>query len=87
MDLSTVTKLESLEDQRIEGPLPPLRHADHMVGQWLLFHLPKSKAAELKELAGHTDGSYYISSYDACMACIWRVLSRHGANLFKPDLQ
>jgi hypothetical protein len=48
-------------------------------------HLPKSKAAELKKIARPEDGSYWISSYDAYMAYIWRLLSKHRAKLFKPD--
>jgi len=87
LDLSRVTKPDLPENQRVDGPVPPLRHADHKVGQWLLFHLPKSKAAELKKLASPEDGSYWISSYDAYMAYIWRVLSKHRAKLFKPDLK
>lgn len=87
LDLSRVTKPDLPEDQRVEGPVAPLRHPDHRPGQqWLLFHLPKSKTAELKKLASPEDGSYWISSYDAYMAYIWRILSKHRARLFKPDL-
>ena len=87
LDLSRVTKPDPPEDQRVDGPVPPLRHADHREGQWLLFHLPKSKTAELKRLASPEDGSYWISSYDAYMAYIWRMLSKHRAALFQPDLE
>ena len=86
LDLSRVTKPDPPEDQRVDGPTAaPERHPDHKVGQWLLFHLPKSKTEELKKLASPEDGSYWISSYDAYMAYIWRVLSKHRARLFKPD--
>ncbi|KAL2022485.1 hypothetical protein VTK56DRAFT_5314 [Thermocarpiscus australiensis] len=86
LDLSPVAKPDPPEDQCIDGPTPPLRHPDHRAGQqWLLFHLPKSKAAELKRLASPEGGSYWISTYDAYMAYIWRSLSRHRAKLFKPD--
>ena len=85
LDLSRVTKEEPPEDQRVDGPPTPLRHPDHVAGQWLLFHLPRSKAAELKRLASPQDGSYWISTYDAYMAFLWRVLTRHRARLFKPD--
>lgn len=85
LDLSRVTKPDPPEDQRVDGPTPPLKHPDHTTGQWLLFHLPKSKTAELKKLASPEDGSYWISSYDAYMAYIWRLLSKHRARLFKPD--
>jgi hypothetical protein len=85
LDLSRVTKPDPPEDQRVDGPTPPEKHPDHRVGQWLLFHLPKSKTAELKAMASPEDGSYWISSYDAYMAYIWRILSKHRAKLFKPD--
>ncbi|KAI0386950.1 hypothetical protein F5Y04DRAFT_74076 [Hypomontagnella monticulosa] len=87
LDLSRVSKPDLPEDQRIDGPISPLRHPDHRVGQWLLFHLPKSKTAELKEMASPKGGSQWISSYDAYMAYIWRMLSKHRAKLFKPDLK
>ncbi|RYP42208.1 hypothetical protein DL767_000372 [Monosporascus sp. MG133] len=86
LDLSRVTKPDPPEDQRVDGPAAPLRHPEHKVGQWLLFHLPKSKTAELKKMASPADGSYWISSYDAYMAYIWRILSKHRARLFKSDL-
>ncbi|KAL0930165.1 acyl transferase [Colletotrichum truncatum] len=87
LNLSRITKPDPPEEQLVNGPVPPLRHPDHRPGQWLLFHLPKSKAAELKRIASPTDGSYWISTYDAYMAYIWRVLSKHRAKLFKPDLK
>ena len=85
LDLSRVTAPDPPKDQRVDGPMPPLRHPDHKPGQWLLFHLPKSKMAELKKLASPQDGSYWISSYDAAMAYIWRTLSKHRAKLFQPN--
>jgi hypothetical protein len=85
LDLSRITKPEVPEDQRVDGPAFPERHPDHKLGQWLLFHLPKSKTAELKKLAAPTDDSYFISSYDAYMAHIWRLLSKHRAALFNSD--
>ncbi|SPO06748.1 related to Tri201 - trichothecene 3-O-acetyltransferase [Cephalotrichum gorgonifer] len=85
LDLSRVTGPDIPENQRVDGPVPPLRHEDHRPCQWLLFHLPKSKAAELKEMAKPEDRSYWISSYDAYMAFIWRTLSKHRVKLFKPD--
>lgn len=86
LDLSRVTVADPPEEQRIDGPVSPLRHPDHKTGQWLLFHLPKSKTEELKKLAS-PGGDDWISSYDAYMALIWRVLSKHRARLFKPDLK
>lgn len=86
LDLSRVTKPDPPEDQRVDGPVTPSRHPDHKPCQWLLFHLPKSKAAELKRMASPKNGgSSWISSYDAYTAYIWRVLSKHRAKIFHPD--
>jgi hypothetical protein len=73
-------------EQLVDGPTSPPRNPDHVTGQWLLFHLPKSKAAKLKKMASPKDGSDWISSYDAYTVYMWRVLSKHRAKLFKPDL-
>ncbi|KAK1753644.1 hypothetical protein QBC47DRAFT_403987 [Echria macrotheca] len=43
------------------------------------------KATELKGLASPRDGSYWISTYDAVMAYIWPILTKHRASLFRPD--
>ena len=86
LDRSIVTVPDPLEAQRVDGPVAPLRHPDHKPGQLLLlFHLPKSKAAELKKLASPADGSYWISTYDAFTALIWRTLTKHRAKVFNPD--
>ncbi|KAK3308439.1 uncharacterized protein B0T15DRAFT_107983 [Chaetomium strumarium] len=85
LDLSRVTVPDPPEDQRVDGPPAPLRHPDHRPNQWLLFHMRKSKAAALKALASPADGSYWISTYDACMALIWRTTTKHRARLFKYD--
>ncbi|KAL7945553.1 transferase family domain-containing protein [Trichoderma barbatum] len=84
MDLSLLSKTEPPEDQKIEGPPAPERHPDHVQGVALLFHLPKSKAAELKMLATPTDGTW-ISTYDAFTAFIWRSITRVRAPVFNPD--
>ncbi|KAJ9150255.1 Trichothecene 3-o-acetyltransferase [Pleurostoma richardsiae] len=85
LDLSRLIKKEPPEEAKIEGPPPPERHPDHTVAEFLLFHLPRSKAAELKKLAMPTDGSW-VSTYDAFSAFIWRNLSRLRAPVFKPDM-
>jgi hypothetical protein len=85
LDLTRITKPDPPADQQVDGPVAPLRHPDHKPAEWLLFHLPKSKTAELKKLASPDDGSHWISSYDAYMALIWRILSKHRARLYKPD--
>ncbi|KAK4109019.1 hypothetical protein N656DRAFT_783689 [Canariomyces notabilis] len=84
LDLSWFTRKQVPHENQVDGPPPPERHPDHQVGQSLLFHLPKSKAAELKRLATPSDGSW-ISSYDAFSAYIWRTLTRLRAPIFNPD--
>ncbi|KAI0377958.1 transferase family-domain-containing protein [Hypomontagnella monticulosa] len=84
-DLSRLTKKEPPMDQKVEGPPEPQRHPDQVLGQSLLFHLPKSKAAELKKLASPNDGTW-ISTYDAFNAFIWRTLTRVRAPVFKPEM-
>ncbi|KAL7915133.1 transferase family domain-containing protein [Trichoderma velutinum] len=83
-DLSPFVKTEPPEDQKVDGPPAPERHPGHIQGVSLLFHLPKSKAAELKKLATPTDGSW-ISTYDAFSAFIWRTVTRVRAPIFNPD--
>ncbi|KAK3328120.1 hypothetical protein B0T19DRAFT_423740 [Cercophora scortea] len=88
LDYSRFTKSDVPEDQQVDGPpVPPSRHIDQKPGgQWLLFHLPKSKIAELKEAASPAAGAgYWISSYDAYTAFIWRMVVKHKAELFNPD--
>ncbi|KAJ9143692.1 Omega-hydroxypalmitate O-feruloyl transferase [Pleurostoma richardsiae] len=57
-------------------------HPDHRPCSLLLFHLPPSKAAELKKLASPPAGEGWISSYDAFTALWWRILTRHRARLY-----
>ncbi|KAF6827969.1 acyl transferase [Colletotrichum plurivorum] len=83
-DLSRVCKPAPPEESMVDGPAPPQRHPGHKVGIALLFHLPKSKAADLKELAKPEDGTW-ISTYDAFSAFIWRNLTRLRAPVFKPE--
>lgn len=74
------------DEAKIDGPVPPERHEEHLPSSSLLFHLPTSKAKELKRLAAPADGPW-ISTFDAFSALLWRVLTKHRATLFKPDLQ
>ncbi|KAG8160791.1 hypothetical protein KVR01_009055 [Diaporthe batatas] len=85
LDLSRLTKPEYPADQQVDGPPSPEKHPGHKKSQWLLFHLPKVKAAELKKLASPADNSYWISTYDAVQAFTWRLLSRHRARIYNPD--
>jgi hypothetical protein len=84
LDVSRLIKQEPPEDRKINGPIPKERHPAHQVGVSLLFHLPKSKAAELKTRAMPTDGTW-VSTYDAFSAFIWRNLTRIRAPVFNPD--
>ncbi|KAJ5126327.1 hypothetical protein N7526_008504 [Penicillium atrosanguineum] len=85
MDLSRLTKPEMPNEVKVDGPLAPSRHPGHIPSETLLFHLPKSKSAELKIHASPSDGTW-ISTYDAFSAFIWRTLSRLRAPVFQPDL-
>lgn len=88
LDVSRFTRPEPAESDKVDSPPQPGRHPDHLDAQWLQFHLPKSKAAELKRLAWPVDkeeGSW-VSTYDAFVAFIWRTFSRVRAPVFKPDM-
>lgn len=85
-DLSIVCKPDPPAEQSIDGPPAPQLHPDQKPGQCILFHLPKSKAAELKRLATPQDGTW-ISTYDACTAFIWRTVTRLRHPVFNPPLQ
>ncbi|KAK1987829.1 acyltransferase [Colletotrichum cereale] len=83
LDLSRLLKPEPPEEEKVEGPPPPDKHPDHLGCCSYLFHLPKSKAARLKELAKPEDGTW-VSTYDAFSAFIWRHVTRLRAPVFKP---
>jgi hypothetical protein len=85
LDRSRVTKPEPPEEAKVDGPPAPERHPEQRTGISLLFHLPKSKAAQLKTLATPEDG-IWISTYDAFSAFIFRHLTRLRAPVFKPDM-
>ena len=75
-----------IPEKLVEVPPAIVKHTEHVPAEWVVFHLPKSKAAELKKLAAPTEGDIWISTLDAAMAYIWRYLSKHRAKIFKPDL-
>jgi len=68
----------------IDPPPAPSRHPDWLPCSWLLFHLPPSKAAELKKLASPSDGSW-ISTHDALAAFLWRVMSKLRSKIYLVD--
>ncbi|KAL2865303.1 transferase [Aspergillus lucknowensis] len=84
LDHSRLIKPDPPEEAKVDGPPAPQRHPEQLPGISLLFHLPKSKAAELKALAKPQDGSW-VSTYDAFSAFIYRHLTRVRAPVFKPD--
>ncbi|KAL3432648.1 transferase family-domain-containing protein [Aspergillus tetrazonus] len=86
LDVSRLTKPDPAEEDKVDGPTPPQPTEDQLPGIALLFHLPKSKAAELKRLATPkaADGSW-ISTYDAFSAFILRTLTRLRAPVYKLD--
>lgn len=87
LDLSRVTKAEIPDEAKVDGPPAPERHSDHSVSEFLLFHLPKSKAVELKALASPSGGDGpCISTFDAFAAFIFRTMTRLRAPVFQPDM-
>ncbi|KAK2066050.1 hypothetical protein LY76DRAFT_652035 [Colletotrichum caudatum] len=83
LDLSRLLKPEPPEEGKVDGPPTPGRHPDHLECRSYLFHLPKRKAARLKELARPEDGTW-VSTYDAFSAFIWRTVTRLRAPVFTP---
>jgi hypothetical protein len=82
LDVSRFTKPPVSEEQKIDlpGPLfydPKVPSALPGGSQLLLFHLPKSKAAQLKALAqAESPTGSKISTYDALVALLWQILTR-----------
>ncbi|KAK1990084.1 hypothetical protein LX36DRAFT_440245 [Colletotrichum falcatum] len=72
------------EESRADAPPQADRHPAHRPSQSLLFHLPRSKAAELKRAASPDDGSW-VSTYDAVAALVWRTFSRIREPFYRPD--
>ena len=89
LDRSRLTKPQVPPKQQVEGPPPRQRHPDHTRGASLLFHLPKSKAAELKKLATPSRADNppvsFVSTWDAVSAFFWRSVTRVRAPVFQPD--
>lgn len=86
LNASRFTATDFPSESKVDGPAPPERHPLLREHSSLLFHLPKSKAAELKKLATPTDGTW-ISTYDAFTAFLWRIITKHRAQLYGSDLE
>ncbi|KZL80110.1 acyl transferase [Colletotrichum incanum] len=84
LDRSRFTAPIISEESRADAPPQADRHPQHKHSQSLMFHLPKSKAAELKKAAPPNDGSW-ISTYDAVSALVWRTFSKIREPVYKPD--
>lgn len=84
LDATRFTAVDFPSASKVDGPTPPSRHPQLRPHSSLLFHLPRSKAEELKRLAapGDGDGVGWISTYDAFAALLWRVITRHRAPLY-----
>ncbi|KAI0441393.1 transferase family-domain-containing protein [Xylaria telfairii] len=63
----------------------PGSHPGRLPSSWLLFHLSRDNSAKLKMLCSPSNGGW-ISTYDAIGAILWRVLLKHRARFYKPDL-
>ncbi|EOO00907.1 putative acyl transferase protein [Phaeoacremonium minimum UCRPA7] len=85
LDRSRLLRKDVPEEAKVDGPAPGRPHPDLMPIEQLLFHLPKSKAARLKALATPSDGTSWISTFDAFSAFIWRTLLRLRMENFKAD--
>jgi len=83
--MSSLDRLSKSKKSQVDVPPRPGANMQHRQSQSLMFHLPKSKAAELKKAASSSDGSW-VSTYDAVCAMIWRILSRIREPLYKPGL-
>ncbi|KAB5566313.1 transferase [Coniochaeta sp. 2T2.1] len=70
---------------QVSAPPQAARHPDHKPSSCVIFHLPKSKAVVLKQAASPTDGNSWISTYDAFVALLWRVVTRLRVPLHNPD--
>ncbi|KAB5513433.1 transferase family-domain-containing protein [Coniochaeta sp. 2T2.1] len=85
LDRSRFTAPALPDEAKVDAPPQADRHPDHKVSQSLIFHLPKSKATALKKHASPTDGSSWISTYDAVAALAWRIFSRIREPVYRPD--
>ncbi|KAK2043076.1 acyltransferase [Colletotrichum somersetense] len=72
------------EESWVDAPPQLGRHPQHKRSQSLIFHLPQSKAADLKKAASPDDGSW-VSTYDAVVALAWRTFSKIREPVYKPD--
>jgi len=85
LDASRFTASDFPPESKVNGPPRPERHPLLRQSSSLLFHLPLSKVADLKQRAipkSQDEAVSWISTYDAFSALLWRVLTRHRAALY-----
>ncbi|TPX16309.1 uncharacterized protein E0L32_003958 [Thyridium curvatum] len=68
---------------QIEAPPRATDNTQYKPSQSMLFHLPKSRAAELKKAAASSGA--WISTYNAMCALVWRTLTKLRMSIYKPD--
>lgn len=86
MDRSRFIGPKLPDKEMINVSPPPMKNRKRLPCAWLLFHLPLSKATELKRLATPEDGTR-ISTYDAVVAFLWRIILKNRAEIYKPRLR
>lgn len=86
MDRSRFMGEKVAEKDKIDVAQMPLINRKRLPCAYLLFHLPLSKAREIKKLATPPDGGR-ISTYDAVVAYLWRVMLKNRAEIYKPRLK
>jgi hypothetical protein len=82
LDASHFTATDFPSASKIDGPAPPDRHPDLLPHTCILLHLPPSNAAALKALATSPDQTTPISTYDAFVAYLWRITTKHRLPLY-----
>ncbi|KAI2616721.1 transferase family-domain-containing protein [Hypoxylon sp. NC1633] len=85
MDRSRFITPTVADVDQVQPPEAPQRHPDWLPCSWLLFHINQANVAELKQLATPDDGTW-ISTYDAIVAFLWRIITKNRADIYKPDL-
>ncbi|KAM0542102.1 hypothetical protein ACHAPJ_012965 [Fusarium lateritium] len=75
----------SLPGSQMDAPPRAKKNLQHKHSHYLMFHLPKSKALELKMIASPKGGSW-ISTFNAVCALLWRVSSRLREPLYRLGL-
>ena len=74
------------EEDMVDVPAAPPKNTERLPCASLLLRLSKRQASELKQAAMPEDGTR-ISTYDAVVAFLWRIVTKHRASIYKPELQ